>query len=333
MRNEIKSLTGLRGIVALWVTVFHFSFFENYWIRSVVGKGYVAVDIFFVLSAFLLTVSYSDKFRNLSTEVVQRFYKKRVNRIYPVYFTSVIFIVLFIADNVSLSEFLVNAGLLQCFFNPNYSLNEVYWSLSTEWICYLIFPFLLWMILRYRINGWILVAAGLILRVILPYLPDMYWDDAPLIGNRSAQYLDVVFGVNSLIRTISCYFLGIGIAFLPEMRCRKNNLFIYGVAAVFFLLLYTGRGVFFVPLLSALIIRHLYSERKSLIKTFLETRVVYFLGNISYSLYIIHYIVRRQKIILVDSYLLNSFLLIGFSILLSYFSYILIEKRIKIFKT
>lgn len=333
MRNEIKSLTGLRGIVALWVTVFHFIFFENYWIRSVVGKGYVAVDIFFVLSAFLLTVSYSDKFKNLSTEVVQRFYKKRVNRIYPVYFASVIFIVLFIADNVSLSEFLVNAGLLQCFFNPNYSLNEVYWSLSTEWICYLIFPFMLWMILRYRINGWVLVAAGLILRVILPYLPDMYWDDAPLIGNRSTQYLDVVFGVNSLIRTISCYFLGIGIAFLPEMRFRKNNLFIYGVAAVFFLLLYAGRGVFFVPLLSALIIRHLYSERKSIIKTFLENRVVYFLGNISYSLYIIHYIVRKQKIILVDSYLLNSFLLIGFSILLSYFSYILIEKRIKIFKT
>lgn len=333
MRNEIKSLTGLRGIVALWVTFFHFFYFKTYWIQSVVGKGYVAVDIFFVLSAFLLTVSYSAKFKNLNTEGVQRFYKKRINRIYPVYFFSVVFISVFIAENLSLSEFLINAGLLQCFFNPNYSLNEVYWSLSTEWICYLIFPFLLWLILKYKINGWILIVSGLAIRLIFPYLPDMYWDHAPVTGNRSTQYLDIVFGVNSLIRTISCYFLGMGIAFLPEMRIRKNNLFVYAVVIVFFLLMYTGRGVFFVPLLSALIIKHLYSEKKSLIKMFLETKVVYFLGNISYSLYIIHYIVKRQKIIIVDSYYLNNFLLIGFSILLSYFSYMLIEKKIRIFKT
>ncbi|WP_165439470.1 acyltransferase family protein [Chryseobacterium phocaeense] len=168
MRNEIKSLTGLRGIVALWVTFFHFFYFKTYWIQSVVGKGYVAVDIFFVLSAFLLTVSYSGKFKNLNTEGVQRFYKKRINRIYPVYFFSVVFISVFIAENLSLSEFLINAGLLQCFFNPNYSLNEVYWSLSTEWICYLIFPFLLWLILKYKINGWILIISGLAIRLISP---------------------------------------------------------------------------------------------------------------------------------------------------------------------
>ncbi|MFN1215493.1 acyltransferase family protein [Chryseobacterium kwangjuense] len=333
MRNEIKSLTGLRGIVALWVTFFHFFYFKTYWIQSVVGKGYVAVDIFFVLSAFLLTVSYSGKFKNLNTEGVQRFYKKRINRIYPMYFFSVVFISVFIAENLSLSEFLINAGLLQCFFNPNYSLNEVYWSLSTEWICYLIFPFLLRLILKYKINGWILIVSGLAIRLISPYLPDMYWDDAQVTGNRSTQYLDIVFGVNSLIRTVSCYFLGIGIAFLPEIRIRKNNLFVYVVVIVFFLLMYTGRGVFFVPLLSALIIKHLYSEKKSLIKMFLETKVVYFLGNISYSLYIIHYIVKRQKMTIVDSYYLNNFLLIGFSILLSYFSYILIERKIRIFKT
>lgn len=333
MKNEIKSLTGLRGIVALWVTVFHFSYFKSFWIQSVVGKGYVAVDIFFVLSAFLLAVSYSGKFQHLTFDGVKTFYKKRINRIYPVYFLSVVFLFLFIIKNPSWSEFLVNAGLLQCFFNPNYSFNEVYWSLSTEWICYLIFPFMLWGLLRYKINSWILIVSGLVLRGVISYLPDMYFDHSPLMGNRSSQYLDVVLGVSSLVRTVSSYLIGIGIAFLPELKIKKSNFFVYGVVILFFLLLYTGRGIFFVPLLSAMIIKHLYSERKSFVKTFLETKAVYFLGNISYSLYIIHYIVRKQEIVIIDFYQLNSFLLIAFSILLSYFSYVLIEKRIKIFKT
>ncbi|PIF46814.1 peptidoglycan/LPS O-acetylase OafA/YrhL [Chryseobacterium sp. 52] len=332
MRNEIKSLTGLRGIVALWVTFFHFSYSKNFWIQSVVGKGYVAVDIFFVLSAFLLAVSYSGKFQHLTFDGIQRFYKKRINRIYPVYFFSIVFIIFFIVENPSWPQFFINAGLMQCFFNPNYLLNEVYWSLSTEWICYLIFPFMLWSILRYNINSWFLIISGLALRCIFPYLPDIYIDHSPLIITKSSQYMDVAFGVSSLVRTVSSYFLGIGIAFLPDSRIKKGNLFIYGIVILFFLLLYIERGLFFTPLLSAVIIKHLYSERKSLVKTFLETNAVYFLGNISYSLYIIHYIVRRQKIVIVDSYHLNNFLLIGFSILLSYFSYILIEKKIKIFK-
>ncbi|UWX60996.1 acyltransferase [Chryseobacterium oranimense] len=332
MKGEIKSLTGLRGIVALWVTFFHFSYFKNFWIQSVIGKGYVAVDIFFVLSAFLLAVSYSGKFQHLTFDGVKRFYKKRINRIYPVYFFSILFIILFIAKDPSWPEFLINAGLVQCFFNPNYLLNEVYWSLSTEWVCYLIFPFMLWAILRYEINSWFLIISGLALRCIVPYLPDIYFDHAPLIGNKSSQYLDIVSGVSSLVRTLSSYFLGIGIAFLPEIRVKKNNFVSYGTVILFFLLLYTVRGLFFIPLLSAIIIKHLYSERESLVKAFLETKAVYFLGNISYSLYIIHYIIRKQKIVIIDSYHLNNFLLIGLSILLSYFSYILIEKRVKIFK-
>ncbi|SHG34279.1 acyltransferase family protein [Chryseobacterium vrystaatense] len=333
MKNEIKSLTGLRGIVALWVTFFHFSYFKSFWIQSIVGKGYVAVDIFFVLSAFLLTVSYSDKFKQLTFDGVKRFYKKRVNRIYPVYFFSIVFIVLFIAEDPTWSQFFINAGLVQCFFNPNYLLNEVYWSLSTEWICYLIFPLMLWAILKYKINCWFLILSGLVLRFIISYVPDIYFDHSPLLINRSTQYLDVVFGVPSLVRTVSSYFFGIGIAFLPESKIKKNRFFLYGVVILFFLLLYTGKGVFFIPILSAVIIKHLYSDKKNLVKVFLETKVVYFLGNISYSLYIIHYIVKRQKIVLVDSHHLNSFLLIGFSIVLSYFSYILIERRVKIFKT
>ncbi|BAP32781.1 acyltransferase [Chryseobacterium sp. StRB126] len=332
MKNEIKSLTGLRGIVALWVAFFHLSHFEADIIQTVVGKGYVAVDIFFVLSAFLLAVSYSGKFMVLNFNELLVFYKKRVNRIYPVYILSVIFIVIFLT-NASIAKFLFNAALLQCFFHPNYSLGAVYWSLSTEWVCYLIFPFLLFFTVRYKIRSEILIIAGLALRVILPYLPDNLYlgPEMPMQMIKSPDYLDITYGLNSLVRTLSSYLLGIGIAFLSGSQLRRR-LVVYIAMILFLLLLYTEKGLFFIPLLSAIIIKQLYDGEDSIIKRFLESDAVYFLGNISYSLYIIHYIVLKERLVFLPSELLNSFVLLALSIVLSYFSYILIERKMKIFK-
>ncbi|RXM54251.1 hypothetical protein BOQ60_25830, partial [Chryseobacterium sp. CH1] len=52
-----------------------------------------------------------------------------------------------------------------------------------------------------------------------------------------------------------------------------------------FVLLFTTRGLIFIPFLSALIIRQLYTREKNCLQMFLETKPVYLLGNISYSLY------------------------------------------------
>lgn len=340
MKNEIKSLTGLRGIVALWVTFFHFNCFTNYFIESITGKGYLAVDIFFVLSAFLLTISYSGRFKSLTFKNITDFYKKRVNRIYPVYILSVIIIALFLVDT-SKTKFLINAALVQCFYNPNYSLNIVYWSLSTEWICYLIFPFLLFFVIRFKIRWEILIVLSLILRFSLLYIPDNLYlqSDLPLKTGESSRYMDVSHGLSSLVRTISSYFLGIGAALLPGINSenKKNNYIMYASSLVFLLLLYTEKGLFFIPLVSAVIIKYLYIGGTNYVKTLMESKAVYFLGNISYSLYIIHYIIVQHVVkgtyfTLTSSHLLNSFFLIAVSILLSYFSYILIERKVKIFK-
>ncbi|MGV2450958.1 MULTISPECIES: acyltransferase [Chryseobacterium] len=330
MKNEIKSLTGLRGVMALWVTFFHFFDFKNEILQHIIGKGYLAVDVFFVLSAFLLTVSYSDTFKNLEIKRVVTFYKKRVNRIYPVYFISMILIIL-LAGKISWFTFFINAGLVQCFFNPDRLLNIVYWSLSTEWMCYLIFPFMLYLIIRYKIRGEILIVAGLLLRVALPHFPDMYFNEGAVSMWKSSKYLDIPYGVNSLIRTIASYFFGIGVALLPEFKIKGR----WPVNAVFvlsLLLLFTTRGLVFIPFLSALMIRQLYTGEKNYLQMFLETRPVYILGNISYSLYIIHYIVKNQNFIIVGLPLVNTLLLITFSLMLSYFSYMLIERKVKIFK-
>ncbi|WP_426482037.1 acyltransferase family protein [Chryseobacterium sp. R2ACT005] len=333
MKNEIKSLTGLRGVVALWVAFFHFSFFRNEFIQDIVGKGYVAVDIFFVLSAFLLTVSYSGKFKELNYKTIEIFYKKRINRIYPVYIVSVVFIALFLMKT-SIAGLLINATLLQCFFNPDYLLNVVYWSLSTEWVCYLIFPFILWFVLHYKIRSEVLIISSLVLRFMLPYFPDHLYigSEYPMEVGESPRYLDLPYGFVSLLRTVSSYFLGIGAALLPLFKMKKDTLVIYIIFLLFVSMLFIEKGLLFIPLLSAFMIKYLYEGKQNYLKTFLETKAVYFLGNISYSLYIIHYIVKKQDFVIVHSYHLNNLLLISFSLLLSYVSYMLIERKLKIFK-
>ncbi|MGG1921566.1 acyltransferase [Chryseobacterium sp. NRRL B-14798] len=333
MKNEVKSLTGLRGVVALWVAFFHFSFFRNEFIQDIVGKGYLAVDVFFVLSAFLLTVSYSGKLKDLNYKGVEVFYKKRINRIYPVYIVSVIFIALFLVKT-SVAGFLINASLLQCFFNPDYLLNVVYWSLSTEWICYLIFPFMLWFVLQYKIRSEILIITSLVLRFSLPYIPGHLYigSEHPMEVGESPRYLDLPYGLVSLLRTISSYFLGIGAALLPQFKMKKENLIMYIILILFASMLFVEKGLLFIPLLSALMIKYLYEGKSNHLKAFLETKVIYLLGNISYSLYIIHYMVKKQDFVIVNNYHLNNLLLISFSLLLSYFSYMLIERKVKIFK-
>ncbi|MGH1518251.1 acyltransferase family protein [Chryseobacterium sp. JK1] len=333
MKSEIKSLTGLRGVVALWVVCFHFfPHLKSDILLNTVGNGYLAVDVFFVLSAFLLTVSYSEKFKILNSKGVLNFYKKRVNRIYPVYGISIVFIVLFI-EKSSWVAFFINAGLVQCFFNPNYLLNVVYWSLSTEWISYLLFPFMLYLIIRVKIRGEILIIAGLVLRVVLPHFPEMFiGSDIPMEMGKHQRYLDIPYGVNSLLRTIASYLLGIGIALLPKYKIKGNVLIYLSVGISLVLLLCTVRGLVFIPLLSAVIIKQLYTGEKNYVQMFLGSSVIHFLGNISYSLYIIHYIIKKQNVILLSSENFNSLVLIALSILLSYLSYVLIERKLKIFE-
>ena len=211
---------------------------------------------------------------------------------------------------------------------------SVYWSLSTEWICYLIFPFMLYFIIRYKIRSEILIIASLFFRFIVPYLPNNLYigGDMAVYAKMSSKYLDIPDGLNSLIRTVSSYLLGIGIVSFKSPVMKKSSYFIYILVILFIGLLFVEKGLFLIPLLSALIIKHLYDGGQNLVKSFLETKAVYLLGNISYSLYIIHYIVREQYFGIVDSIFINNLLLISLSLVLSYFSYILIERKVKIFK-
>jgi peptidoglycan/LPS O-acetylase OafA/YrhL len=98
LRKDITSLTGVRGVAALYVVVHHYAGIDSF---SSAGAtflmhGYLAVDLFFVLSGFVMALTYQHMFaQGFSRREFSRFLGRRIARIYPIYFiTSAVALIL-----------------------------------------------------------------------------------------------------------------------------------------------------------------------------------------------------------------------------------------------
>lgn len=159
VKTEITSITALRGIAAMMVVLFHFTkgyFDEDSIIRNVFRFGWTGVEVFFVISGFVIVWSMINNayhFINFKTFIL-----KRLVRIEPPYIISAIFIVFlswlsalapgfqgkFVGFDLSL--ILMHLGYLVRFFGETW-LNPVYWSLEIEFHFYfliaLLFPLII----------------------------------------------------------------------------------------------------------------------------------------------------------------------------------------------
>src|ERR1700730_4495727 len=164
--EQLASLTPLRGIAALWVVIFHFCWYfpavhpERY--TGAVYKGYLAVDMFFVLSGFVITHVYKEGFAQRVTGRSYRdFLKARVARIYPLHITVLLlFVATATAERAasyalrgsfepvpllgerSVGGFFANIVMLQGLWARELSWNDPAWSISLEFLAYLLFPLL-----------------------------------------------------------------------------------------------------------------------------------------------------------------------------------------------
>jgi peptidoglycan/LPS O-acetylase OafA/YrhL len=169
--RSFPALDGLRGIAAVLVVQFHIrSLFMGY-IGFPAGDGYLAVDIFFSLSGFVLAHAYLEKFqRGMS---LLEFAKIRVIRLYPLYLLGLLVasIVFAIQPNENASpQNTASIIALEIFFLPArahgnnqlFPINTVAWSLFFELLVNLFFV-LLWKYLTRRVLANILVVSGLAL--------------------------------------------------------------------------------------------------------------------------------------------------------------------------
>jgi len=285
---DLPALTSLRGIAAVTVLFFHASWIAyNYaggappafWRR-----GYLAVDLFFLLSGFILTHVYRSRLAaERSWPAIGQFLWARFCRIYPAsLFTTALFVLvytvggLYFQDKISFTAQLIAALLLlQVPWLDTIAINPPSWSISAEWYAYLLFPFFVPLI--WRLRGRTAAMAGIVLVAAVSV-------DHTIFGHE-----DQSSGWGALIRALPEFTIGVfAYRYFSEKRSRKfweKDATLIGIGAMIFAACSAGisDGVIVVLLLALLLASVCNSGRVAPILTAAPLR---WLGEVSYSIYI-----------------------------------------------
>lgn len=157
---EIEALTGLRAVAAFWVLLYHLrpfvaAAFPDMWnVFAVFSRtGYLGVDLFFILSGFIISYNYANRFATFSWQNYRRFLWARLSRLYPVHLFTLALLAgwILLAKTIDMrvvgparyTDGLLIANILMV---HGWSLpivkswNIPSWSISVEWAAYLLFP-------------------------------------------------------------------------------------------------------------------------------------------------------------------------------------------------
>jgi len=163
----LPNLTGVRGLAALWVLALHAWQFSGGApvvvpllgadLTPLFACGYFGVDLFFVLSGFLLSMPFHRAaFEGNPPPSLKIFWTHRCRRVLPAYWLQLAILSAIMVygghnDAVAPRILLAHAALIQNIVPwPVPLLNPVYWSMPVEWDFYIVLPLLAWVFARSR---------------------------------------------------------------------------------------------------------------------------------------------------------------------------------------
>ncbi|MGC1631116.1 MAG: acyltransferase [Gelidibacter sp.] len=267
-QQYLPVIVALRGLAALAVCMFHFTkgfVNEDGWIREIFRSGWMGVEVFFVISGFVIPFSLLGS--SFGFKHYFKFLKKRFLRIEPAYLASIVIILglNYLSSKAhgydglpfffDIPLILEHLGYLVGFFDNTW-LSPVYWTLEIEFHYYLIIGLLLgiWHLKK----TWLIVVSILGL-LCLSFINQ---DTIPFFN-----YTDI-------------FVLGILTAFYKKEQLPKITYIILLLICATFVFLGHGIIIGLLTFITALLI--------SFYGSYGNTKVLLFLGNISYSLYLLH---------------------------------------------
>lgn len=300
---EIRCQTGLRGLAALLVVFAHarYKFFcpDFHAFRSGLMYQNQAVDMFFMLSGFILCHVYLNKQTEESHFHWRKFYLARFARIYPLHIATVAVILLSdfamqrfgLTDGVEniLPHFIGQALLTNAFPHIGFTAwNMPAWSISIEFFCYLLMFPLIFLIskkvkrfneyflygLIFSLVSWIFIYLNLIIPADLT--PTNGW---PAI-NRGAVFFTIGFLIYEIVRHENC-------SKIVNLIVRKADyLVIATIALAVAASLLDMKNMIFYSF--PLILVAFHKDSNSWSHRFLASRSVHLIGLLSYSIYLVH---------------------------------------------
>jgi peptidoglycan/LPS O-acetylase OafA/YrhL len=285
--QRIHKLDGLRGLFALFVVLFHFNkhnapsyIVNNFFVR----ESYIFVDFFFILSGYVITLTYNDSLSKMRD--LWPFLKKRLIRLYPLLLFSTLMYWGFVHPQLNDRNILLALDTLLLtnatpILGSGIGMNYPSWSISSELISYLVFGLSSVIAIQKRkpfIIGCITICCFLILAFQQNYFQT---------------------GEFGFLRGLACFNLGYFIYFFGDRKMNIPNVVEWMIPLFIVALMYYYNHAtltsalqivliqFLIPLTFAVSI-YLLIKTNGLLSDFLQIKPLLFLGKISYSVYLNH---------------------------------------------
>lgn len=343
-------IDGLRAIAILSVLIFHLN--PNY-----LSGGFVGVDIFFVISGFLITSLIKKEIEETGSFSFKNFYIRRVKRLLPALFFCFILTTIF-ATLIFSPTHLSSFGLSQ--ISSIFSVSNFYfwvesdyfdvesklkpllhtWSLSIEEQFYFIWP--LTLILLIKIGKKIFIYSFLVFLIFFSlYLNLMFQDGSIYIINKYFTDWKEYFenGKSTLFfllpfRTYE-FILGASLVWMLKYKISikyfYDILFILGLMLIGYSIFYLDENILFpsyygfIPTIGAAII--IYTGNKTIFNFILSNKIMLGIGLISYSLYLFHWpIIVFWNYLSPNPSIVDNMLISLISLILAYLSYKFVEQ-------
>jgi peptidoglycan/LPS O-acetylase OafA/YrhL len=237
----LKPLTAIRFFAALWVVLY------AYWPKlaaaapALVAKGYLGVELFFVLSGFILCHVYLPQAEGGEFHY-GRFIWARLARIYPLHLATLIGIGVMGLGALAIGLTLSHPVLVwrdlpaQLLLAHAWGLaseaawNHSSWSISAEWFAYLCFPAFAWLAIRARDMPGVAVAGA------LAFLALLYLVYQALAGQSLTQ---ATFAWGAL-RIVPCFTYGCALYLLWRSGAAQGRILVVGGALMSLLAMLAG---------------------------------------------------------------------------------------------
>lgn len=333
-RNHLKHIDGLRALAVLSVIFFHFGI-------SGFSGGYIGVDIFFVISGFLITRIIVAEIELTGRFGFIKFYQRRIRRLFPallfvLILTSLAALLLFTPENLvqyggSLASAALSASNILFWFESGYfdaasHLKPLLhtWSLSVEEQFYMVWPLLLLLMASKSKK-----IAAIIILGLISFALNYYYVNAAQPGFESALFFLTPFRVFEFSFGAICVYLEKN---YPANRPTLEFTALLGMALIAYSFFTLDQSSLF-PYLNALpccagTALVILSRGSVISKLCLENKLAVAIGLLSYSLYLVHwpiYVFARYVFIDVSSAKMITVMFVG-SLLLAAFSYLYIER-------
>jgi peptidoglycan/LPS O-acetylase OafA/YrhL len=314
MNKRIVEVDVLRGIAAIAVVLFHFTYKYNFEMTDSpvhflvqFNYGHLGVELFFMISGFVIFISV-EKSKSLKTFLVARF-----SRLYPTFLITSIFvlIVTYLAQYnqkmIGCKTFLLNLtminGLLQK--TPTY-LQDTYWTLNAEINFYVFIVFIIWLKLLPKIN--LIIVSGIITYLVVNYF------------NPYVPYFFYIHKYVFIFNNLPLFFAGILFYQLSKKEQNHTKLYLYlGLNFLVYAFFHEVQYIISFALYYILFMAILKGKL-----SFTVNRLTVFLGSISYALYLVHQNIGYILLKLVNQLQLYTFPgLIFIMVLLFFLAYLI----------